>query len=105
MSTQYRQGDVFLVRLGKLKLEGAVRVCRDNGRIILASGEATGHAHAISSSEADLLEIENGDRYLRVDADCELLHEEHAAITLAPGFYRVIRQREYSPGMAGYVQD
>ncbi|MGH7487877.1 MAG: hypothetical protein ACREMY_20095 [bacterium] len=105
MSTQYRQGDVFLVRMETLKLQRATPVARDAGRIILARGEATGHAHAISSAEAELLELENGERYLRADAACELVHEEHGAITLEPGLYRVIRQREYGPGMGRYVQD
>jgi hypothetical protein len=105
MITQYRQGDVLLVKLPEMELRGARTMFRDGDRIVLARGEATGHSHAISSSEAELLEMENGDRYLRVDADCDLLHEEHAGIRLEPGLYRVIRQREYSPGMAGYVQD
>jgi hypothetical protein len=78
---------------------------RDHGRIILAEGEATGHAHAVDSPEAALLELAEGERYLRVDAPCDLVHEEHAAIVLDPGLYRVIRQREYGPEMQGYVRD
>jgi len=105
MSKQYRQGDVLLVRTrSRERLEGTL-VPRSQGRIILALGEATGHAHAISSAHADLLEFGDGERYLRVDGPVALTHEEHGAIDLEPGLYRVIRQREYGPGMPGYVRD
>ena len=105
MTTQYRQGDVLLLKTRNQDLDEARAVPRDHGRIILAEGEATGHAHAIDSSEAELLEVEEGERYLRVDAPCDLVHEEHAAIALDPGLYRVVRQREYGPGVAEYVRD
>jgi hypothetical protein len=105
MTTQYRQGDVLLLKTRNVELDAAKTVPRDHGRIILAEGEATGHAHAIDSPEAELLEVEEGERYLRVDTACDLVHEEHAAIVLDPGLYRVIRQREYGPGVAEYVRD
>jgi hypothetical protein len=105
VGNQYRQGDVLLVRTGSRELDDARLIPRNHGRIILAEGEATGHAHAIDSPEAVLLELEEGERYLRVDAPCDLVHEEHAAIALDPGLYRVIRQREFGPGMPGYVRD
>jgi hypothetical protein len=105
MTTQYRQGDVLLVRRQDRKLHDTAPVPRHHGRIILAEGEATGHAHAIDSPDATLLEGDEGERYLRVDAPCDLVHEEHAAIVLEPGLYRVIRQREWGPGVAGYVRD
>jgi hypothetical protein len=43
-------------------------------------------------------EKSGGDIYLELIEPGELRHEEHAPITLAPGKYRVIRQREYQPG-------
>jgi hypothetical protein len=110
MTTQYRQGDVLLVRTGSrdlddAELDDAKIVPRNHGRIILAEGEATGHAHAIDSPEAALLEVGDGERYLRVDGPAALTHEEHGAIELEAGLYRVIRQREYGPGMPEYVRD
>lgn len=105
MRKQYRQGDVLLVKTQRRELPGATRVPRDQGRIILALGEATGHAHAISAAEAELLEVGEGERYLRVDGPAALTHEEHGAIDLEPGLYRVIRQREYGPGVTEYVRD
>jgi hypothetical protein len=46
---------------------------------------------------AQLFEEPDGTRYLFVERACVLTHQEHAAIPLAPGIYRVSRQREYQP--------
>jgi hypothetical protein len=93
----YRQGDVLVVAVERIP-RWAKAVHRDRGRVVLAYGEATGHAHAIADSGASLLEHQ-ADQYLRVTADrgVSLTHEEHQTITLPPGDYRVVRQREYEP--------
>ncbi|MFF7738287.1 hypothetical protein [Streptomyces sp. NPDC007984] len=108
----YRQGDVLIVPVP----QGAVpaRVLQDageprdaRGRLVLALGEVTGHAHAVQGpgwlvcergrSAPMLLHLPKGGR---------VVHEEHAAIPLPAGWYRVIRQREYVPGsVARYVAD
>jgi hypothetical protein len=94
---QYRQGDVLLVRIDKLP-RGLRQVPRDGGRVVLAYGEATGHAHAIADTGADLLASDLEERFLRIVGDfATLTHEEHAPITLPRGAYRVVRQREYTP--------
>jgi hypothetical protein len=102
----YRQGDVLLKKIQK-SLTDAKPVARDRGRIVLAYGEVTGHAHAIDDSLAELFEEKDGQIYLRVDAGAgvELRHEEHATITLPPGVYRVTRQREYAPDAIRNVAD
>jgi hypothetical protein len=94
---QYRQGDVLLLKLNVIPSDLGDPSRRENDRVILAHGEATGHAHAIASPFATLFETREGDRHLRVDAPCDLIHEEHAPVPIAPGTYRVIRQREYRP--------
>ena len=90
-----RQGDVLLVPVDAIP-EKARPVARDNGRVVLAYGEVTGHAHAISSAAATQLH-DDIERYLRLTAVATLQHEEHAAIELAPGSYRIVIQREYVP--------
>jgi hypothetical protein len=45
-SQQYRQGDVLIERIAKMPTS-TTPVARDAGRVILAYGEVTGHAHAI----------------------------------------------------------
>lgn len=92
----YRQGDVLVVPIAEIP-EQAVSADRDGGRIILAYGEATGHAHAIADPETEILEVA-GTRYLRVGSKgASLRHEEHGPIELPEGSYRVVIQREYSP--------
>jgi hypothetical protein len=92
---QARQGDVLLVPVDGIPA-AARPVRRTIGRVILAEGEVTGHAHAIRSPAATLLRA-GDERYLRVAAPVTLDHEEHARIEVAPGTYRVVIQREYVP--------
>src|SRR3989304_104344 len=54
MNTQYRQGDVPLVRFRPRRWGALTPVERAGGRIVLAEGEATGHAHVIDSPPAGL---------------------------------------------------
>ena len=100
----YRQGDVLIQVVPEIPV-GAKLVARDNGRIVLAYGEVTGHAHAIAEAEVDLFEIEEGIRYMDVQMEAYLRHEEHATVTLPPGKYRVVRQREYTPEAIRNVAD
>ena len=89
----YRQGDVLIRRVAEIP-EGTVPVKRDAGRVVLAYGEVTGHAHAMTDGGVELLEAHPG-RYLRVTAASDLRHEEHATIRVDPGVYEVVIQREY----------
>lgn len=93
----YRQGDVLIVA-GATIPNNAAPVERDDGRIVLAYGEVTGHAHAIADEGAVLFASpDTEDRFLRVMASSgvELKHDEHSTISLRPGDYTVRRQREY----------
>jgi hypothetical protein len=101
---QFRQGDVLVQRVTSIP-NGATPVARDNGRIVLAYGEVTGHAHAIAEAEVTMLEVDTGIRYLDVQMESFLRHEEHATIALSPGFYKVVRQREYTPEAIRNVAD
>jgi hypothetical protein len=102
----FRQGDVMLVPVKEIP-EGLVEVPRENGRIVLAHGEVTGHAHVIKGNAlflaADLEEMT--DRFLQVEEECELVHDEHHTIALAPGAYEVRRQSEYAPEAPRMVAD
>ena len=95
---------------------------REQGRIILAHGEATGHAHEVlADTDTDVLpaaeyfEEPDGRRVLLVVAPCVLRHQEHGPLlltatdthdyaqgdvylrALAPGCWHVIRQAEELP--------
>ena len=97
---QYRQGDVLLIAVDAIPGR-AVPVPRDQGEVVLAYGEVTGHRHAIAEPHAELLALPDQEverRFLRIAGDeARLRHEEHDTITVPPGTYRVIRQREYVP--------
>lgn len=97
MAFQARQGDVWIEAEAMPK--EAMPMERDHGRVILAYGEVTGHAHAILDPEVELFTVaDEVDRWLRVGgAGTVIQHEEHGPITLPPGDYRIRIQREYSP--------
>lgn len=95
---QFRQGDVLLVAVDALP-PGARRQPR-RGRLVLAEGEATGHAHAIHERDARL-HAAGDERYLVTASEARLVHEEHAAIDILPGIFRVVVQREYEPRADG----
>jgi len=103
----YRQGDVLISRIRSIPA-AATPVSRDGrSRLILAEGEATGHAHAIDDVLAELFEVRsNGELYLRVGTGgASLRHEEHATLVLPRGTYRVTHQREYTPEAIRRVMD
>lgn len=103
----YRQGDVLVERIGSLPAK-CKKLDREHGRVVLAHGEVTGHAHAIADEHVDLFETEKeaGVTFLEVRAAMAALkHDEHSTITLPPGNYRVTRQREYSPEAIRNVAD
>jgi hypothetical protein len=103
----YRQGDVLIERIDALP-SNRKSVKREKGRIVLAHGEVTGHAHTIESPDAYLYETADqaGVTFLEVkEAMAELTHQEHATIELPTGTYRVTRQREYTPTEIRSVAD
>ena len=105
MNTQYRQGDVLLIRLRPRRWGALTRAERVGGRIVLAEGEATGHAHVIDSPLAYLYQDRLENRYLKLDGPAQLRHEEHAPVALERGVYRIVRQREYAPKSNRRVSD
>jgi hypothetical protein len=124
--TQFRQGDVLVERVDfDPKSRPHKVVPRDGGRVVLAYGEVTGHAHAIAEAQAEMIELETGERFIIVKGGIRLesaegrsllpsyegktgvllRHEEHHAHGFTPGSYRVIRQHEYSPEEIRNVAD
>lgn len=102
-----RQGDVLIIAVNKIPTN-AKPVARENGRLILAHGEITGHAHVVDAPDAVFLATdldEMADRFLKIESECQVVHDEHAPINLVPGLYRVRRQREYSPAKIRNVAD
>lgn len=129
-----RQGDVLLTLVSALPADCTEVPC-DRGRIVLAYGEVTGHAHAIADHRADqspairhadltsqageiadaaiaraqakarLLVAPDGQRYLEVCDTVHLRHEEHTAHAIPPGIYKLPTQVEYAPSELRQVAD
>jgi hypothetical protein len=110
----FRQGDVLLMKVDDSSAVG-VEVPRDDGRLILASGEVTGHHHAIASRDAHLFEmptakddaraLKMGERILKTFKPVALEHEEHAPVRLPAGTFVVKIQKTYQRGSIRSVAD
>lgn len=105
----YRQGDVLVVRIDDDRLpQNLIQAPRDRrNRMVLALGEATGHAHVLTGERVSLLcpPDDPGRLFLKIEGHGRLVHEEHGPIPLPPGAYQVVRQREYFPGAIRPVAD
>lgn len=90
----YQQGDVIVERVDAVP-QGD-EVAAENGRIILAKGELTGHTHAIEEiAGVSFVKGQDGNFYLSLPAERTLVHPEHQAIAIPAGLYRVRQVREY----------
>ncbi len=106
-----RQGDVMVRQIAAIPASAKEEKPKD-GRVVLAYGEVTGHAHAFYGGRVHyFMETGSGGvaakAFIRVagDAPAELKHEEHGTIAVPPGDYEVVRQREYSPEAIRQVAD
>jgi len=92
-----QQGDVLIKRVDSIPT-GANKVGRNHGkygrgRYILAEGETTGHAHAITQ-EVELFE-KDGILYMKNNDQVEVEHEEHGNVQVPDGIWRVDIVQEY----------
>lgn len=114
--THYRQGDVLIETIAKIPTTAKKQ--KRSREVILAHGEVTGHHHKLEARDpanwwkegeiAPTLEKPStlaGEIFLALPAGGAVTHDEHSTITLPPGKYRVIRQREYSPEEIRNVAD
>lgn len=114
---QFRQGDVLIIPVRALP-QGAKPRARESGRVVLAHGEVTGHAHAIERTDVVHYDAPNADQaaqqllrdvgfefevtpqnsatFLDVPTGAEVLHEEHGTVVLPAGPAVVLRQREWT---------
>jgi hypothetical protein len=95
---QYRQGDVLFTRVETLP-EGLTS--RQSN--VIVEGEVTGHSHRLVNGR--ILQDAQGYFFLEVLKATQVIHQEHNPIALEPGFYKVTRQREYSPEAIRMVLD
>lgn len=116
---EVRQGDVLLVSTHKVPSSGA-KVIEDQGHVVLAYGEASGHVHRVAVMDpmeaviqgmgmdpvpaVQLFEEPDGSRLLVVKKPARLLHTkgfsdaptgDHGPLDLFPSTWEVIPQMSY----------
>ena len=93
-----QQGDVLIFTNAKLP-DDAQEVQPINGRLILAEGETTGHAHAANVMEypgTKLFKSAQG-LFLSVIAPIEIQHEEHKKVRVPAGVHKIGIVQEVDP--------
>jgi hypothetical protein len=112
-----RHGDVLVMSVDSIPADAVA-----DGKMILAEGEVTGHAHRLKRCNQTIQDrvsnlaagapyaqrfIKGLDMFLQVldDAGVDLVHEEHKTIHIPTGTYKVVIQREYSPSEIRKVVD
>ncbi len=100
---QYRHGDILLQEV-KQKDDSA----KSTADKLLAEGEGQNHGHYIEGDAQVYRKPGNEfpEQYIEVTGDAKMRHllidsgvwtGEHHDIEVAPGTYKVVRQREYDP--------
>lgn len=95
----YRQGDLLFIRQESRPADELA----ERPGLVIVEGEATGHAHRLTAGV--ILEAPNGSLFLELAEAIRVVHDEHDALTLGPGLWLVVRQREYTPQAIRTVLD
>jgi hypothetical protein len=97
----YRHGDVLIGSITALP-----PTVKPHAGDVLLHGEFTGHSHRIQDPASAQLFEHRDELFLAVLHEAAVIvHQEHQPITLPHGFYRIWRQREYTPGAVRFVAD
>lgn len=92
----YQQGDVLFFVVKKVK--GKVIKPEAERGFVFAEGETTGHYHAVKETEGVKVYEENGTKYCAVEKESAVVeHQEHGAITLPKGTYKISIVKEFDP--------
>lgn len=67
------------------------------GLVTFAEGEVTGHHHSCVADGVQLYEDENGTLWCSVEKEATVTHQEHGAVKLDKGTYRIGIVREVDP--------
>jgi hypothetical protein len=95
MAKMFRQGDILILAIDKIP-NSAREVSESN--LVLAEGEATGHAHRIKLGNGILGFRDKSQFWLKCEVPGKITHEEHGTIPLETGTYEVRQQRIYHYG-------
>ena len=89
-----RQGDIYFLKLSRLPKGAELTPAPNNGRLVVAVGETTGHEHVVDVQDARVYDF-MGLPVLVSDQPIPTTHPDHGTDTLAPGKWIVAHQRVY----------
>jgi hypothetical protein len=95
MSEFYQQGDVIIERIDELPKD----LVKLDGHVI-EEGETPGHFHELAVAEPEkkqvmVYEDTEHQKYMQNFINTMLTHQEHKAIEIPPGTYRIRKVMEY----------
>jgi len=102
----YRHGDISFHGISEKEAKEMTKIPwdknakKDLSSFVVALGESTGHKHVLTMEKPKslaVIEMENGEAIMVLNAPGTITHEEHDPITLEPGFYVKKIEREYDP--------
>lgn len=102
-----RQGDILILPVKSIP-PTATQAAPTNGRLVVALGEATGHHHSFHHRPGITMFRDDGAGgalYLKTTEPVPLEHQEHTALVIQPGTYRVVNQRVAVSGLVRRVVD
>ena len=114
MTEIFAQGDLLFERVEDRLPSGSEIYRESDGALVLAEGEVSGHRHAIFEAvtmfrdDGLARDIPDGlyiGHVLVPDSTARVQHDEHSAITLPKGTWRVRRQRQVEPTDVRIVSD
>lgn len=93
----YRHGDVGITRIEQLP-KGARQIMSAKSYVV-AEGEVTGHCHLVETPGKTGVTVWEfgGERFMVIEGDATITHEEHGLKPVTPGIYRIKIQKEYDP--------
>jgi hypothetical protein len=99
----YRHGDIILEPVELVAWQRNRMHTIKGKKLVVARGEATGHAHVLEASQIVapehaqdlLLSPRTAESEVVLPKGGTITHEEHGTIALPPGEYAVRRQREH----------
>jgi hypothetical protein len=100
-----RQGDVLLIRRRAMP-RAVTELPREDGGVVLAHGEHTGHKHQLRGPQVAMFRDDGGNAFVRVAGEPDpLVHEEHTAHVITVGDFELAAQVEHTPAEIRVVAD
>ncbi|PYT67252.1 MAG: hypothetical protein DMG39_24490 [Acidobacteria bacterium] len=91
----YRHGDVLFEQVESIPEMHNPRTTDEEKKGVVQLGETIGHAHVIEDMTGVEIFSDRRDRFLKAEQAFTISHQEHKALTLPAGNYRIRIAREF----------